>query len=202
MRLSGSCVAITAISFASYTRGFTGFQLQCRSKDQANIPHKDPIHASQFASFRHGIYVNSPLLYSASIPEEEYTSGSKRSQKKISYISRISSSNLAGLKGYESEEIVLNLSVDAQDYSNLVVVTGETGSGKSLLVSKVAELITGGKATPALLNAPKGTSSVDSRATVEMGRSYRYEEYVFVDATVSHAFLVLHGRLLCSSGTG
>jgi DNA repair ATPase RecN len=106
------------------------------------------------------------------------------------------------LKGYESEEIVLNLSVDAQDYSNLVVVTGETGSGKSLLVSKVAELITGGKATPALLNAPKGTSSVDSRATVEMGRSYRYEEYVFVDATVSHAFLVLHGRLLCSSGTG
>lgn len=35
---------------------------------------------------------------------------------------------------------------------NLVCVTGETGSGKSLLVSKIADLLTGGKASGSLLH--------------------------------------------------
>jgi type II secretory pathway predicted ATPase ExeA len=87
----------------------------------------------------------------------------------MSYISSIRSHNLAGITGHEDEkEIVLNFEAQNEDGSNLVVVTGETGSGKSLLVSKVAELVTGGKATVSLLDAPKGIS-VEPRATVEMG---------------------------------
>jgi Tfp pilus assembly pilus retraction ATPase PilT len=90
--------------------------------------------------------------------------------KTISHISSIRSRNLAGVKGgYDDcDEIFLNLEAHNQDGSNLVVVTGETGSGKSLLVSKVADLVTGGKATASLLHTPKDTS-VDPSASVEMG---------------------------------
>ena len=43
---------------------------------------------------------------------------------------------------------------------NLVCITGETGSGKSLLVSKIADLLTGGKASAFLL--PSNTESTTS----------------------------------------
>jgi DNA repair ATPase RecN len=42
---------------------------------------------------------------------------------------------------------------------NLVCVTGETGSGKSLLVSKIADLLTGGKASATLLQSARNTTS-------------------------------------------
>jgi len=48
---------------------------------------------------------------------------------------------------------------------NLVCVTGETGSGKSLLVSKIADLLTGGKASGSLLhtkNAKEADNNSDS----------------------------------------
>ena len=55
----------------------------------------------------------------------------------------------------------------ALEYGNLIAVTGETGTGKSLLVSKVADLVTGGKATSSLL---QNTNAADATATVEMGK--------------------------------
>jgi DNA repair ATPase RecN len=53
------------------------------------------------------------------------------------------------------------------DGPNLVAVTGETGSGKSLLVAKVADLVSGGKAT--LSSVPSDTDENNtSSALVEM----------------------------------
>ena len=77
-----------------------------------------------------------------------------------SRIVSIKSLNLGGVTGPAETEIEL-------DFSNgdSIAITGETGSGKSLLVSKVADLVTGGKATAALLS--KRTSNAS--ATVEMG---------------------------------
>jgi DNA repair ATPase RecN len=81
-----------------------------------------------------------------------------------SMISSIRCRNLAGIVDTKSptsdqpSEIVLDLEDDASDdgetkSSNLVAVTGETGSGKSLLVSKIVDLATGGKATASLLRS-------------------------------------------------
>lgn len=83
----------------------------------------------------------------------------------------IRSKNLASINADEDgNEIVLNFdSGESEEDSNLmVVVTGETGSGKSLLVSKAAELVTGGKMAPSLLNGSK-SKSAESAASVELG---------------------------------
>ena len=93
----------------------------------------------------------------------------RRQPSKASHIVSIRSKNLAGVKGYNNEnEIFLTFEACSEISSNLVAVTGETGSGKSLLVSKVAELVTGGKATASLLHAPKG-AAMEPKASVEMG---------------------------------
>eukprot|EP00980_Cylindrotheca_fusiformis_P020698 scaffold7738_cov133-Cylindrotheca_fusiformis.AAC.7 len=93
-----------------------------------------------------------------------------RRNQKISHVSTIRSKNLASVSADEDgNEIVLsfeNRMIGGGD-SNLVVVTGETGSGKSLLVSKVAELLIGGKMSPSLLHTSKLDSS-EPTASVEM----------------------------------
>ena len=53
-----------------------------------------------------------------------------------SYISEIRSKNLGGLSATESQnDIVIDLRLN-ESSNSMIVVTGETGSGKSLLVSK------------------------------------------------------------------
>ena len=76
-----------------------------------------------------------------------------------SHIAAIRSCNLAGVVDEGSEKYI-TISLGAGP--NLVAVTGETGSGKSLLIAKVADLITGGKATST--SVPNNTDS----AVVEM----------------------------------
>ena len=70
------------------------------------------------------------------------------------------------------------LSLSLQD-GRLIAVTGETGSGKSLLISKVVDLCSGGKATASLLSSSEaGLSGQEGNpgasATVEMGKLYEY----------------------------
>jgi ABC-type glutathione transport system ATPase component len=86
-----------------------------------------------------------------------YTSNGRESSLKSKIVS-IRSRNLGGA--------INDIHVNLED-GNLIAVTGETGSGKSLLVSKVADLVTGGKATSSLL---QNTNATDATATVEMGK--------------------------------
>jgi hypothetical protein len=101
---------------------------------------------------------------------EPITNGQQK-KKRRSHVTTIRSKNLASINADEDgNEIVLNFdSGESEEDSNLmVVVTGETGSGKSLLVSKAAELVTGGKMAPSLLNGSK-SKSAESAASVELG---------------------------------
>jgi ABC-type transport system involved in cytochrome bd biosynthesis fused ATPase/permease subunit len=91
-----------------------------------------------------------------------YTSDDGRESPLKSKIVSICSRNLGGAINPDGQDIHLTL-----EYGNLIAVTGETGSGKSLLVSKVADLVTGGKATSSLLQY---TNAADATATVEMGK--------------------------------
>ena len=95
-----------------------------------------------------------------------------------SYVSAIRSCNLAGVigtNGRHNNEIEVNLNAGSEDGSNLVAVTGETGSGKSLLIATVCQLVTGGKVPSSLLqlnneNVNEGDRSLRQHqtATVEM----------------------------------
>jgi hypothetical protein len=176
--IAGFFTIICSTYPASYARGFTCFQLPCRFEENLFLPENSLIHTRQLPFHRRRRTFYSSSLLSASKPNGEIlkekslpggTAKRQPLQKRMSYIASIRSHNLAGVKGHEDEnEIVLNFEAQNEDGSNLVVVTGETGSGKSLLVSKVAELVTGGKAIASLLYAPKGISA-EPRATVEMG---------------------------------
>jgi DNA repair ATPase RecN len=66
-----------------------------------------------------------------------------------SQIVSIRSTNLAGARDHDAKQgsVCINIAPG----QNLVAVTGETGSGKSLLVGKVVNLLCGGKATPSLV---------------------------------------------------
>jgi ABC-type multidrug transport system fused ATPase/permease subunit len=94
-----------------------------------------------------------------------YTSNGRESPLKSKIVS-IRSRNLCGAINPDGQDIHVTL-----EDGNLIAVTGETGSGKSLLVSKVADLVTGGKATSSLL---QNTNGADATATVEMGKEQQY----------------------------
>jgi len=83
---------------------------------------------------------------------EEKTHGLSRktSSSRSSHILSIRSSNIAGMVGIgdESEDIIVDFGLT----SCFVAVTGESGTGKSLLISKAIDLISGGKAVPSLLS--------------------------------------------------
>jgi DNA repair ATPase RecN len=119
--------------------------------------------------------------------------------KHKSCISKICCQNLAGMtttttttdnrqRSDEISEIVLTLdptTTSSDDGSpNLVAITGETGSGKSLLIARVAELVTGGKASTSFLDP---TAAASNRpATVEMTLSLRDDKHVsMVTATLN-----------------
>jgi len=84
-----------------------------------------------------------------------------------SYIESIKSHNLAGMVGNEGSA---EISIDLADEPNLVAVTGETASGKSVLIAKAANLVTGGTASPTMLPPISGDDDETrtSEAVVEM----------------------------------
>ena len=87
-----------------------------------------------------------------------------------SFIESISATNLAGIVDDETEDTIeLNLGGDA----GLVAVTGETGSGKSLLVAKLVSIVTGGKASPSLIPSGKDDANDKTTARVDMGECIR-----------------------------
>jgi DNA repair ATPase RecN len=68
-----------------------------------------------------------------------------------SHIALIRSCNLAGT--VNNDGIETDITISLGDGPNLVAVTGETGSGKSLLIAKAADLLTGGKAASSSLSS-------------------------------------------------
>lgn len=64
-----------------------------------------------------------------------------------SYVRSLRSSNLAGVVGDQGQDIYVPFG------AHLTVVTGETGSGKSLLVARALQLVCGSKASPSLLKS-------------------------------------------------
>lgn len=106
------------------------------------------------------------LRLSAEVEEQSIP----RQNDPTSYISEIRSSNLAGIHADEAySDVVIDLQSE-DSVNSMIVVTGETGSGKSLLVSKVADLVTGGKLDPMLLQRPSDGKSNDSTASTEMSK--------------------------------
>lgn len=84
---------------------------------------------------------------------------------KSSHIVSIKSSNIAGMV---NDGDGTGIQVDFGNEPCLVAVTGESGSGKSLLVSKAIDLVTGGKAVSSLIPPSSGESEQDSISSVEL----------------------------------
>jgi DNA repair ATPase RecN len=93
---------------------------------------------------------------------------SHENQKTKSRIRQIRCQNLAGMStgNVENAEIVLNLDRNPSDTTDLIAITGETGSGKSLLIGRVADLVTGGKASVSMIH--DYNMNKESSATAEM----------------------------------
>ena len=85
-----------------------------------------------------------------------------------SFISSIKSKNLAGMVSNDgsNDEICIHLG----DEPNLVAVTGETGSGKSVLIAKVASLVTGGTANPTMV--PQSASEASVEMTIQLAEPH------------------------------
>ena len=88
---------------------------------------------------------------------------------KSSHIVSIKSTNIAGMI---SEKEDANIQVDFGNDAGLVAITGESGTGKSLLVSKAIDLVTGGKAASSLVvSSSTGQSCDDERlSSVELSK--------------------------------
>ena len=88
------------------------------------------------------------------------------------------SKNLAGMvrgdnSATDDNSICISFQNEEIDLPNLVAVTGETGSGKSLLVAKVAHLVTGGKADVTFISNqgfPSDENEKSKPTTVEMSK--------------------------------
>jgi predicted ATP-dependent serine protease len=120
------------------------------------------LKASNFDDF---VAAASKTSKSPSLPNRHQSN-----EKRISYVSSIRSQNLARVNAAkDGNEIVINFG-NVDDFNNMmVVVSGESGSGKSLLVSKVAELLTGSKVVPSLLYSTEKPKPTESVASVQMG---------------------------------
>lgn len=91
---------------------------------------------------------DSPSSSSASISSETESTP-------LSHISSIRCKNFAGIVGDDGGDLELLFDMPGGSASNnFVCVSGETGAGKSLLISKVVDLVTGGKASASLLHDP------------------------------------------------
>ena len=115
---------------------------------------------------------NSNFEESVSDPETQHKFENK------SYISRIKAFNLAGMVGTSENSdnenradgtIVINLN------PGLVAVTGETGSGKSLLLNKAVNLAIGGKAGNIIQSNEFSSNKESSQEIrVEMGEFFSH----------------------------
>jgi len=81
-----------------------------------------------------------------------------------SYIETIKVRNFGGIINGNRENGQEDVTIQVGREPNLVVVTGETGSGKSLLVAKVIEYIMGCKASPSII-----PSNGDPFAAIKVG---------------------------------
>jgi len=85
---------------------------------------------------------------------------------KSSHIVSIKSSNIAGLI---NEVIKVDFGQEAG--TSLIAITGESGTGKSLLVSKAIDLVTGGKAISSLVPSRAGEGNYkESSSFVELSK--------------------------------
>lgn len=91
-----------------------------------------------------------------------------------SHIVSITSRNIAGMRNEDNNQIVVNLIPNEDESptttSGLIAITGESGSGKSVLVSKAIDLVTGGKAVATLLPPAGIDMGESSESSVEMGK--------------------------------
>jgi DNA repair ATPase RecN len=75
----------------------------------------------------------------------------------LSFIESITCLNFAGVFDNDSQDEKISIPMTKR----MVVVTGETGSGKSLLTSKLVDVVTGGKATASLVPKEGDTATVE-----------------------------------------
>lgn len=86
-----------------------------------------------------------------------------------SNIVSITSRNIAGMKNDDdTDEITVRFTPPDYTAAGFVAVTGESGSGKSLLVSKAIDLVTGGKVVASLL-PPSAGDGGESETAVDLG---------------------------------
>eukprot|EP00979_Chaetoceros_neogracilis_P019230 scaffold12024_cov215-Chaetoceros_neogracile.AAC.1 len=83
-----------------------------------------------------------------------------------SHIETIKVRNFGGIMNGNRENGQEDVTIQVGNGPNLVAVTGETGSGKSLLVAKVIEYIMGCKASPSII-----PSNGDPYAAIKVGES-------------------------------
>ena len=83
---------------------------------------------------------------------------------KSSHIVSIKSSNIAGL----INDIKVDFGQEAG--TSLIAITGESGTGKSLLVSKAIDLVTGGKAISSLVPSRVGEGNNKESSSVELSK--------------------------------
>jgi DNA repair ATPase RecN len=116
------------------------------------------------------------------VSEEKTHDWSSRqaSSSRSSHIVSIRSSNIAGMVGDdECSDIVVDFGLT----SCFVAVTGESGTGKSLLISKAIDLISGGKAIPSLLS-PSSTESNGEGPTTSISLvAHLYEPHLSAVST-------------------
>jgi len=126
-------LAFTTITLPSFAyilpKGLKFFRVLSGARTRSNNP--TPLDVKRFVS------TDRPDV--SQLSETEITDNSY-----TSYIASIRSCNLAGTVSDGSES---DITITLGNGPNLVAVTGETGSGKSLLIAKAADLLTGGKAT-------------------------------------------------------
>lgn len=91
------------------------------------------------------------------------------SRDECSHIVSITSRNIAGMKNDDNtDEITVRFASLDDTAAGFVAVTGESGSGKSLLVSKAIDLVTGGKVVASLLPSSAGDGG-ESETVVDLG---------------------------------
>ena len=107
-------------------------------------------------------------LAAADYDDDDVSSTSTEHSPQSSHIVSIKSSNIAGMINDDGQDST-DIQVDFGPEACLVAVTGESGSGKSLLVAKAIDLITGGKAVSSLVPAETtGDGSEHGTSSVEM----------------------------------
>jgi len=91
-----------------------------------------------------------------------------KAELRRSYVSSIKSKNLAGMVSNEGNGDAICIGLG--DEPNLVAVTGETGSGKSVLIAKVASLVSGGPASPTMV--PSSASEAIVEMTIQLAEPH------------------------------